>query len=81
MIDMPERPRLDMWKFAAIIVVIVVAGFAAFKFGWSSAVTVEPGMLTVETTPAGSQVCVDGEAERQDAADDSRERGQARAAS
>jgi len=60
-IDMPERPRLDMWKFAAIIVVILVAGFAAFKFGWSSAVTVEPGMLTVETTPAGSQVFVDGE--------------------
>jgi hypothetical protein len=62
MIEMPDRPRLGMWKFAAIIVVLAVAGFAAFKFGWSSAVVApEPGMLTVETTPAGSQVYVDDE--------------------
>jgi hypothetical protein len=62
MIEMPDRPRLGLWKFAAIIVVLAVAGFAAFKFGWSSAVVApEPGMLTVETTPAGSQVYVDDE--------------------
>jgi hypothetical protein len=61
MMEMPEWPRLHMWKFAAIIVVIAVAGFAALKFSWSSAVTVQPGMLAVETTPAGSQVFVDGE--------------------
>jgi hypothetical protein len=61
MIEMPDRPRLGLWKFAAILVVLAVAGFAAFKFGFSSAVTVEPGMLTVESTPAGSQVFVDDE--------------------
>jgi hypothetical protein len=61
MIDMPDRPRLDLWKFAAILVVLAVVGFAAFKFGFSSEVTVEPGMLTVESTPAGSQVFVDEE--------------------
>jgi PEGA domain len=62
MIEMPERPGVSLWKFAAIIVVLAVAGFAAFKFGWSSAVVAqEPGMLTVETTPTGSQVYVDDE--------------------
>ncbi|MGH9330074.1 MAG: PEGA domain-containing protein [Vicinamibacterales bacterium] len=59
-IEVPERTRLGPFKFAAILIVLAVAGFAAFKFSWSP-VAAEPGMLTVETTPAGSQVYVDGE--------------------
>jgi hypothetical protein len=58
--ELPERSNLAVFKIAAVVIVLAVAGFAAFKFGWSS-VSAEPGMLTVETTPSGSQVYVDGE--------------------
>jgi PEGA domain len=67
--DAPSRPpviailepsNLAVFKIVAVLIVLAVAGFAAFKFGWST-VSAEPGRLTVETTPSGSQVYVDGE--------------------
>jgi hypothetical protein len=48
-------------KIAAVVVVLAAVGFAAAKVGWSTSTsTPEPGVLTVESTPAGIDVYVDG---------------------
>lgn len=46
-------------KIAAAVVVLAVVGFAAAKMGWSTS-TSGSGVLTVESTPVGIDVYVDG---------------------
>jgi hypothetical protein len=49
------------WKFVAAGAVLVVAGLAAAKVEWTgSTEPIQPGVLIVETVPAGSEVFVDG---------------------
>lgn len=58
--DDPEQFRA-FWKFVAAGAVVLVAGLAAAKVQWTTAdEVVAPGILIVETTPAGSEVFVDG---------------------
>jgi hypothetical protein len=47
------------WKIAAAVVALVAIGFAATRMEWVKPAA-DPGVLIVESTPAGSEVYVDG---------------------